>query len=131
MAVNVNETDIGAYARDGVVCLRGVFEAKWLETVARGIEAELAAPGPGFVEQQEKGKPFFRKVYEQVVDWGAALLENRQRKEVATKAEVSGRLDDPKVSTLEVVLRMLQNAFFKAILPGFDVEAERAAGSRK
>ena len=86
-----------------------------------------------YASGQEKGKPFFRKVYERVVDWGAALLENRQRKEVATKAEVSGRLDNPKVNTLEVVLRLVQNAFFKAILPGFDVEAsrsERVAGPR-
>jgi hypothetical protein len=44
---------------------------------------------------------------------------------VATKAEVRGRLDDPKLSTWQVVVRLLQNAFFRAILPGFDREVSR------
>lgn len=54
------------------------------------------------------------------------LLENRHREEVATKADISGRIDNPNVSALDVVIRLVQNAFFKAILPGFDVEIARA-----
>ena len=76
--------------------------------------------------QQEQGKPVLRKMYEGVVGGIAKLLENRPREEVATKAEISGRIDNPNVSALDVVVRLVQNAFFKAILPGFDVEMGRA-----
>lgn len=55
--MGISEADIQNYQRDGVVCLRQAFEHRWLTTVAQGIDAELASPGPGFVEQQEKGKP--------------------------------------------------------------------------
>ena len=48
--------------------------------------------------------------------------------EVATKADVSGPLDSPQTSTWQVLVRLVQNAFIKAILPGFEREA--AASSR-
>jgi len=66
-----------------------------------------------------------RKMYERVVSGVAKLLKNRQREEVATKAEVLGRIDNPRVSTVDAVVKLVQNAFFKAILPGFDLEASR------
>ena len=40
----VTTDQIEAFQRDGAVCLRGVFEERWLATVARGIEANLANP---------------------------------------------------------------------------------------
>ena len=76
---------------------------------------------------QEKGKPVhLRKVYERLVRRRRQGLENRSREEVATKSDVSGRIDNPGVSVVDVVLRLVQNAFFKAILPGFDLESGRA-----
>jgi hypothetical protein len=44
---------------------------------------------------------------------------------VATKTTVAGRVGDPKTSTWEAIIRLIQNAFFQAILPGFDRELER------
>jgi hypothetical protein len=76
-------------------------------------------------ERQDRHKSLFRKVYEGVVGGVAKLLENRPREEVATKTTVSGRLDDPRTSTAETIVRLIQNAFFQAILPGFDREVER------
>ena len=38
-----------------------------------------------------------------------------------------GRIDNPKVGTVTAIVRLVQNAFFKAILPGFDLEVARAA----
>ena len=81
--------------------------------------------------QQEKHKPIVRKVYERVVSGVAKLLENRAREEVATKAPVEGRIDNPNVSLVDVVIRLVQNAFFKAILPGFDLEFGRAERVKK
>ena len=46
------------------------------------------------------------------------LLENPQQR-VATEAKISGPLENPRASTLEIIQRLVQNAFFKSILPGF------------
>jgi len=34
------------FERDGVVCLRGVFDPPWIEVLARGVERNLADPSP-------------------------------------------------------------------------------------
>jgi hypothetical protein len=49
------------------------------------------------------------------------LLET-PRQEVATQTDISGRLARPQTSTWEAVLGILQNAFVRAILPGFERE---------
>lgn len=76
--------------------------------------------------QQDRHKGFIKKTYERIVGGIAKLLENVPRDEVATKADVTGRVQDPKASTWEIVLRLVQNAFFKAILPGFEGEVRRS-----
>ena len=78
-----------------------------------------------YSKEQDRSKPAVRKMYEHVVSGIAKLLKNRQREEVATKAEVLGRIDNPRVSTVDAVVKLVQNAFFKAILPGFDLELSR------
>ena len=54
------------------------------------------------------------------------LMKNEPRKEVATEVDVSGPLQNPKGSTPQAIVKLIQNAFIKAILPGFDrgVEAK-------
>jgi hypothetical protein len=78
--------------------------------------------------RQDKEKGLFRKLYEGLVGGISKLLENRPREEVATKAEVTGPVKDPKASTWEILVRLIQNAFFQAILPGFDQELRRGRG---
>lgn len=46
----VSDADLEAYRRDGAVCLRGVFDARWIETLDRGVERNIANPGPWFVD---------------------------------------------------------------------------------
>ena len=82
-------------------------------------------------KQQDKSKPVVRKMYERVVSGVAKILKNRTRQEVATKADVIGRIDNPRVSTVDAVIRLVQNAFFKAILPGFDLEVSGAGRAEK
>jgi uncharacterized protein DUF748 len=81
-------------------------------------------------KQQDKSKPLVRKMYERVVSGVAKVLKNRPRDEVATKAEVLGRIDNPEVGTVAALVRLVQNAFFKAILPGFDAEAAKTARAK-
>jgi hypothetical protein len=76
-------------------------------------------------ENQDRAKSPFRKLYERMVGGVAKLLENTSRDEVATKTTVSGRLDKPQTSAAETIVRLIQNAFFQAILPGFDRELAR------
>ena len=77
--------------------------------------------------RQDAEKSLFRKLYEKLVGGVTKLLENRKRDEVATKTQISGPIDNPKADTLQIVLRLVENAFFHAILPGFDAELSRAA----
>jgi hypothetical protein len=75
--------------------------------------------------EKEREKTFSEKLRERLVGGAAKILKNRPRKEVATKADLSGRLDSPQTSIVQVAMRLAENAFFKAILPGFD----RTAGA--
>jgi hypothetical protein len=69
-------------------------------------------------QDQEKGVA--QRAYEGIVGGVAGLLENRARDEVATRTDISGRIDDPRTSTLDVIVNLVRNAFFQAILPGFE-----------
>jgi hypothetical protein len=53
------------------------------------------------------------------------LLENRSRDAVATETDISGPIENPETSTVQVVVGLIRNAFFRAILPGLE---RRAAG---
>lgn len=79
--------------------------------------------------RKDKDKGLFHKLYEMLVGGVAKLLENRPHEQVATKADISGRVDNPKTSTLQIIGQLIKNAFFKAILPSF--EKEVTAGGRK
>ena len=72
--------------------------------------------------RQDRDKTLFRQAYEMLVGGVAALLRNHERKEVATVANVSGRIDGPHTSGWQIALRLVENAFFRSILPGFDRE---------
>jgi hypothetical protein len=76
--------------------------------------------------QQDKEKNLFRQLYEAVVGGVSTLLENIPRREVATQTDISGPLEQPQASTWQVLVNLIQNAFFKAILPGFEREIGRA-----
>jgi hypothetical protein len=72
--------------------------------------------------RQDQEKSLFHKLYEGLVGGVAKLLENTPREEVATRTEVSGALENPQTSTWQTVINLVKNAFFKAILPGFERE---------
>jgi hypothetical protein len=65
----------------------------------------------------------FRKLYEKLIGDLSRLLENRTpRREVATKTTIHGDLGGgpTKISTGQALVNFVRNAFFSAILPGFD-----------
>ena len=76
-------------------------------------------------KRKDKEKSVFHKMYEMLVGGLAKLLENRSRGEVATKADIAGPVESPETSTLQIIGQLIKNAFFKAILPGFEQEVTR------
>ena len=77
-------------------------------------------------KDKDADKTFGEKLKEKAVDVAGKLLKNRPRKEVATVADVSGPLESPQTSTWQVLVRLVENAFIKAILPGFQRQAAAA-----
>jgi Domain of Unknown Function (DUF748) len=82
-------------------------------------------------ERQDREKSAFRKLYEGLVGGISSLLKNQPREQVATQTSLSGDIESPQISTEETVLRLIQNAFFKTILPGFEKEVSQDGGARK
>ena len=74
-------------------------------------------------KEQDADKTFGEKVKEKAIDVASKILKNHPRKDVATKADISGPLDSPQTSTWQVLVRLVENAFFKAIVPGLEREA--------
>jgi hypothetical protein len=72
--------------------------------------------------RKDKGQGIFHQAYEMLVGGVAKLLENWPRQEVATKADITGSLENPETSTWQIVVGLIRNAFFKAILPSFEKE---------
>ncbi len=72
--------------------------------------------------QQDRPKSFGQRLYEGVVAVATKILKNRARGELATVVTVSGRVEQPQTSYWEVIGGLVENAFIKAILPGFEGE---------
>lgn len=75
---------------------------------------------------QDRDKPLFHQLYEAIIGGVATLLEN-SRDDVATKAEVAGRIDNPNVRTWQAILNFLRNAFVQAIRPGLDAQLPKSS----
>jgi len=122
-----------AYGKFEVVA--GIFslysEIKFRQGKIEGYVKPLFRDINVYDQRQDREKSVFRKLYEGLVGGIAGLLQNRPREEVATETSISGDIESPQASTWETVLRLIQNAFFKAILPGFEREVSQHSGSQK
>jgi len=76
--------------------------------------------------EQDRDKGTLKRIYEKLITAAAGLLKNTERGEVAARTELSGRVENPQTSTWELVVTLLQNAFFEAILPGFEERGKRS-----
>jgi hypothetical protein len=103
---------------------RGVFaffsELAVRDNAVRGYVKPLLKDVEVYDPEQDKDKPVTKKIYEAVVGGVLGLLENKPRNEAATVTDLSGPVENPQANTWQVVERLVQNAFFKAILPGFE-----------
>lgn len=97
----------------------------------RGYVKPLFSNLDVYDKAQDKDKGAMKKLYERAVEGVSKVLKNRPRDEVATRADIVGPLEDPKASTWQVVVKLLENAFIKAILPGFERQVSRLADARR
>ncbi len=76
----IDEDDVGAYERDGAVCLRQQFDARWVERLRAAVERDLAAPGPHATNFADGSTPgtFFGDMFmwRQDADFRAAALRS-------------------------------------------------------
>jgi hypothetical protein len=79
--------------------------------------------------RKDKERGIFHQMYEMLIGGAAKLLKNRPSQEVATKATITGSLEKPETSSWQIVVELIKNAFFKAILPSFEKEVT-GAGKR-
>lgn len=108
-------------AYGGLDVERGVFSVyselsvheSRIDGYVKTIVEDLDVVGP----DEEQSLP--SKVYERIVGGVATVLRNQPRDQVATEVDLSGPLENPDASTLEIAGNIIRNAFFDAILPGF------------
>jgi uncharacterized protein DUF748 len=74
--------------------------------------------------KQDAKKPFFKKLYEGVVEGLGDVFRNKKKDQVATVAQISGPVGNPNSSIWRILGKIIENAFVKAILPGFERELE-------
>jgi YihY family inner membrane protein len=72
-----------------------------------------------YVPEQDQDKTT-KKLFEVVVNEVLDLFRSTPTGQVATKTDISGPLENPKTSTWQILEKLVENAFFKAILPGFE-----------
>jgi hypothetical protein len=69
---------------------------------------------------QDANKGIFKKVYEGAVDIASKILTNHKRDQVATTAPIEGPVGNTRSNVFQVLGGLIENAFVRAILPGFD-----------
>jgi hypothetical protein len=76
--------------------------------------------------KQDTDKALTKKIYEAVVGGVADLLKNKDDEHIAAEADITGPVPNPRADTWQIVGTLIQNAFFKAILPGLEKEYGKA-----
>ena len=72
--------------------------------------------------RKDADKSLFKQLYRGLIDGLATLLGRGPEDVVAGEADIEGEIDEPDVNTWQLLLTIIQNAFFQAILPGFNEE---------
>jgi hypothetical protein len=118
-------------AYGGLDLVSGVFSLYSEMTVKNGQVTGYLKPlfkdVKAYDPAQDQDKGLLQKIYEKTINVAAELLQNTPRKEVATKADLSGPVANPQASTWEMVVTLFQNAFFDAVLPGLEGRQKKAS----
>jgi hypothetical protein len=111
-------------AYGGVDLAAGVFSVFSEMSVKNGeIEGyikPLFKDVKAYEPKPDEDNGLLKKIFAKIINAASEVLKNTPRGEVATKADVSGPVENPQANTWEMVVTLIQNAFFEAVLPGFE-----------
>jgi Domain of Unknown Function (DUF748) len=134
LAASIEHTDmralnelLRAYGTFDVV--RGVFslytELQVRHRAVRGYVQPVLRDLDVYDPRQDQEKHPFQKLYEAAVGGVSEVLEHLPGHKVAAKVDVAGPLENPQAGTWQALVNLMHQAFFKAILPGFERELGR------
>ena len=103
------DVERGTFAVYSEVNVKGGSIDGYVKTILK----DLDVLGP----DEEKG--LRQKIYEGLVGAVGTVFRNQPRDQVATEVDLSGPLENPDTSVVEIAGNLVKNAFFRAILPGF------------
>jgi hypothetical protein len=106
LKVRVKSGDIGLYSQ--LTGDKGVYHG-YVKPFFNNLEFE---PKPA-----DEGN--FGAIWSGILNTVKGLFENDD-KVIATQADISGRIDDPKINTWSAIAGVLWNAYIEALRPGFD-----------
>ena len=87
--IQISAADIETFHDDGAVALRGVFDLRWLDSLAIGVEKNFADPGPDACHYTPEGAP--GGFYDDYCNW-ERIEEYRNFAMASPAAEIVGRL---------------------------------------
>jgi ectoine hydroxylase-related dioxygenase (phytanoyl-CoA dioxygenase family) len=87
--IRLSDADISSFSDDGVICLRGLFESKWVERLSVGLEKNFADPGPDSTIYTPEGEPGC--FYDDYCNW-QRIREYREFIMESAAAEIAGQL---------------------------------------
>ncbi len=93
----VTENEIESFEQEGAVCLRGMFEQRWLRQLASGLQKNFADPGPDSTVYTEAGKP--GGFYDDYCNW-QRFAEYKDFVLHSPAAEIAGRLMRSRTSRI-------------------------------
>ena len=81
--------------------------------------------------EKDKRKPLTLQAYKMLLSAAAFVFKNHTTGNVATEVQLSGKVDQPNISTWQAIVELVRNAFVQAIVPGFDQEMHRSGAVPK
>lgn len=93
----ITQENISSFDKDGVVCLRGLFSAEWLERLAVGVEKNFNDPGPFNTVYTDVGSP--GGFYDDYCNW-QRIDEYRDFVEHSPAAQIAARITQSSVARI-------------------------------
>lgn len=87
--LNLPDTLIDEFERNGAVCLRGLFDQAWLDALAEGLDKNFSDPGPDHTQYTKADEP--GGFYDDYCNWNR-IAEYRKFVFESPAAEIAARL---------------------------------------
>lgn len=93
----LSQAEIDAFERDGAICLRQAFAPRWIDSLAVGVEKNMANPSPDGVRYTPAGAP--GGFYDDYCNW-QRIPEYRDFVLNSPAGEIAGRLTRSRAARL-------------------------------